>query len=107
MKFFGSLFIFALTPLLPSLLRADEIVGAWNLTALKNNVPAMKWIRQDQPVHSLTYAGEVYQGHPSSVFAFYASPITLGEAKPGTKFPGVVLIHGGGGTAFADWAYLW
>jgi dienelactone hydrolase len=41
------------------------------------------------------------------VFAFYASPITLGEAKPGTKFPGVVLIHGGGGTAFADWAYLW
>jgi hypothetical protein len=38
------------------------------------------------------------------VFAFYASPITLGlEAKPGTKFPGVVCIHGGGGTAFAEW----
>src|SRR5207248_3099709 len=33
--------------------------------------------------------------------------ITLGEAKPGAKFPGVVLIHGGGGTAFAEWVYLW
>jgi dienelactone hydrolase len=67
----------------------------------------MTWLRQDQPVHSLTYAGEKYQGHDTEVFAFYASPITLGEAKPGAKFPGVVLIHGGGGTAFAEWAYLW
>ncbi len=68
----------------------------------------MKWLRQDQPIHSLTYAGEKYQGHDTDVFAFYASPITLGnEVKPGTKFPGVVLIHGGGGTAFAEWVQLW
>lgn len=87
---------------------ADEIVGPWNLTALKANVPAMHWLKQDGPVHSLTYTGEVYQGHPTDVFAFYASPITLGASfKPGTKFPAVVLIHGGGGTAFVEWAYLW
>ena len=67
----------------------------------------MKWVRQDQPIHSLTFAGEKYQGKDTEVFAFYASPITIGEAKPGTKFPGVVLIHGGGGTAFADWVHLW
>ena len=84
-----------------------EKVGPWDLDALKATVPAMKWIKQDQAVHSLTYAGEAYKGNPTEVFAFYASPITLGEAKPGTKFPGVVLIHGGGGSAFADWAYLW
>ena len=84
-----------------------EKVGPWDLDALKNNVPAMKWVRQDQPIHTLTYAGEKYQGHDTEVFAFYASPITLGEAKPGTKFPGVVLIHGGGGSAFADWVHLW
>jgi cephalosporin-C deacetylase-like acetyl esterase len=85
-----------------------EKVGPWDLDALKNNVPAMKWVRQDQPIHSLTYAGEKYQGHDTEVFAFYASPITLGlEVKPGTKFPAVVLIHGGGGTAFADWVHLW
>jgi dienelactone hydrolase len=85
-----------------------EQVGPWNLDALKNKVPAMKWVRQDQPVHSLTYTGEVFQGHATDVFAFYASPITLGnDVKPGTKFPGVVLIHGGGGTAFAEWVHLW
>lgn len=86
---------------------AAEKVGPWDLDALKSNVPSMKWMRQDQPVHSLLYAGEVYEGHPTEVFAFYASPITLGQAKPGAKFPGVVLVHGGGGTAFAEWALLW
>ncbi len=84
-----------------------EKVGPWDLDALKNNVPAMKWVKQGEAVTSLTYAGEKFQGKDTEVFAFYASPITLGEAKPGTKFPGVVLIHGGGGTAFADWAFLW
>ncbi|MCB1275321.1 PhoPQ-activated protein PqaA family protein [Prosthecobacter sp.] len=91
--------------LVPSL--HAEKVGPWDLDALKSTVPAMKWVRQDQPIQSLTYAGEKYQGHDTEVFAFYASPITIGEAKPGTKFPGVVLIHGGGGTAFADWVHLW
>lgn len=84
-----------------------EQIGPWNLEALKTQVPSMHWVRQDQPVHSLLYAGEVFQGKPTEVFAFYASPVTLGEAPKGGKFPGVVLIHGGGGTAFADWVYLW
>ncbi len=84
-----------------------EVVGPWDLDALKNNVPAMKWVRRDQPVQSLTYAGEKLQGRDTEVFAFYASPITLGQAKAGAKFPGVVLIHGGGGTAFAEWVHLW
>ncbi len=92
--------------LAPASLKAEQ-VGPWNLDALKSTVPAMKWVQQEQRVHSLTYAGEMYKGQSTEVFAFYASPITLGEAKPGTKFPGVVLIHGGGGTAFVEWAYLW
>jgi dienelactone hydrolase len=85
-----------------------EQAGLWNLDALKKNAPAMKWLTQDGPVRSLTYAGEKYQGRETSVFAFYASPATLGaEVKPGAKFPGVVCIHGGGGTAFAEWVHLW
>ncbi|MFO1483772.1 MAG: PhoPQ-activated protein PqaA family protein [Verrucomicrobiaceae bacterium] len=102
MRFFIFASLFALCPSLFA-----EKVGPWDLDALKSNVPAMKWARQDQPIQSLTYAGEKYQGHGTEVFAFYASPITIGEAKPGAKFPGVVLIHGGGGTAFADWVHLW
>jgi dienelactone hydrolase len=105
MKFTPLAAVITLSALSPSL--SAEQVGPWNLDALKSTVPAMKWVRQDQPIHSLTYAGEKYQGHDTEVFAFYASPITLGEAKAGTKFPGVVCIHGGGGTAFAEWVQLW
>ena len=98
-----SFFLIAVTS---SSLSAQQ-VGPWNLEALKSHVPPMHWVRQDQQVWSLTYEGERFQEKPTEVFAFYASPLTLGEAKPGLKFPGVVLIHGGGGTAFAEWVYLW
>ncbi|MCB1209442.1 MAG: acylamino acid-releasing protein, partial [Verrucomicrobiales bacterium] len=59
-----------------------EQVGPWNLDALKSQVPAMQWVKHEGAVQSLTYAGEKYEGHDTEVFAFYASPITLGEAKP-------------------------
>jgi dienelactone hydrolase len=85
---------------------SPQTIGHWNLTALKR-VPSMRWQSQAGPVHSLLYAGEKWNGHDTEVFAFYASPVTLGEAKPSENFPGVVLIHGGGGTAFAEWAWLW
>ena len=99
---FALFFLFAVVPVLA------EQVGPWDLDALKSTVPAMKWVRQDQPVRSLTYAGERYQGQDTEVFAFYASPLTLGvDVKPGTKFPGVVCIHDGDGTTFADWVHLW
>lgn len=112
-----SLFILALLLAPLTLLRAAdgaassstrevEQVGPWNLTELKT-APTMRWLAQTGSVHSLIYAGEDYKGVKTEVFAFYASPVTLGEAKPGTKFPGVVLIHGGGGTAFAEWVHLW
>ncbi|QDT54199.1 Carboxylesterase NlhH [Caulifigura coniformis] len=87
---------------------ADAVkqVGPWNLTALKQT-PEMRWVSQDGPVHSLLYRGEPFQGRDTEVFAFYASPATLRTAKAGERFPGVVLIHGGGGTAFAEWTWLW
>lgn len=89
----------------------DEVVASidpWkNIDAIKAKVPDVTWLDQDEPIHSLLYGGETFNGKPTEVFAFYASPITLGEAKPGDTFPGVVLIHGGGGTAFATWVHLW
>lgn len=83
-----------------------EQIGVWNLTELKKT-PEMRWLSQTGPVRSLLYAGEAYEGRSTEVFAFYASPATLGEANAEERFPGVVLIHGGGGTAFAEWAWLW
>ncbi|HUP77118.1 MAG TPA: PhoPQ-activated protein PqaA family protein [Pirellula sp.] len=83
-----------------------ETAGAWNLSELQWS-PAMRWVSKDGPIHSLLYTGEEYHESPTEVFAFYASPATLGEASEDAKFPGVVLIHGGGGTAFAEWVWLW
>ena len=37
------------------------------------------------------------------VFAYYGLP----KVAPGTKVPGMVLVHGGGGTAFDAWVRLW
>ncbi len=89
-----------------TMLQAQQ-VGPWNLEVLKACKPKVQWLDQSQPIHSLLYEGEAYQGKPTEVFAFYASPITLGQAKAGSRFPGVVCIHGGGGTAFAEWVMLW
>ncbi|HBJ38636.1 MAG TPA: acylamino acid-releasing protein [Planctomycetaceae bacterium] len=83
-----------------------EPIDRWNLANLKR-APQMRWQSQDGPVHSLLYAGEPFDGHETEVFAFYASPATLGDASADAQFPGVVLIHGGGGTAFAEWTFLW
>ena len=54
-------------------------------------------------VKAIFFEGIPYQGKPTKVFAYYGMP----EVKEGTKVPGVVLIHGGGGTAFANWVKLW
>ncbi len=79
----------------------------WDLAAL-SAPPRFEWSSQDGPVWSLFYQGPLYKGEPTRVFAYYASPVTLGVKGADKKhFPGVVLIHGGGGTAFKEWAELW
>jgi len=77
----------------------------WDLAALKK-VPDFERITQKNGVHSVLYAGEKYRGKPTRVFAYYASPGTLGKGG-NENVPGIVLVHGGGGTAFAKWVQLW
>ncbi len=49
-----------------------------------------------------------YQGRATRVFAYYASPGTLaGDAALDKNLPAIVLLHGGGGTAFKEWTELW
>ena len=79
----------------------------WDLIALSQR-PGYEWSDQDSPVWSLYYEGEAYKDKPTRVFAYYASPATLDTKSAGEKaFPAVVLVHGGGGTAFKGWAELW
>lgn len=89
---------------LPASLEAQS-VGPWNLDELFE-APAFRWDDDASPIRSLIYEGQPVKGQPTEVFAFYASPSTLDASKKG-PFPGVVLIHGGGGTAFAEWTWLW
>ena len=54
-------------------------------------------------VKGIFFEGPPYRGKPTEVFAWVGLP----KVDPGKKVPGIVLIHGGGGTAFANWVNLW
>lgn len=79
----------------------------WELSEL-HKVPAVSWLDDSSPIRSLTYRNEQFQGKPTDVFAFYATPGSIsGDKSKDRNLPAVVLIHGGGGTAFAEWVWLW
>ncbi len=77
----------------------------WDMKTL-HQTPKYHWVKNSGPIRELLYQGEQYKGKTTEVFAFYASPKTLGIPDE-KKFPAIVLIHGGGGTAFAEWVNLW
>ncbi|MBI3860617.1 MAG: acetylxylan esterase [Planctomycetia bacterium] len=56
-----------------------------------------------EAVRAFFYEGQPYHGKPTRVFAYYGAP----RAVAGTKLPAMVLIHGGGGTAFDRWVRVW
>jgi dienelactone hydrolase len=79
----------------------------WNLDQL-SKPPEFVWEDDKGSVRALFYAGESYQEKPTRVFAYYATPGTLqGDTALDKDLPAVVLVHGGGGTAFREWAELW
>ena len=78
----------------------------WDLKAL-SKPPEFKW-SEGKKVQSLYYKSEPYKGKPTRVFAYYATPGSLAEDPAKDKdLPAVVLVHGGGGKAFDQWAKLW
>ena len=78
-----------------------RFTGPWDLAELKKP-PTAEWGEKSELVQEVYYAGEPLAGKPTRVFAYYARP-----ESPDGPFPGMVLVHGGGGTAFAQWATLW
>lgn len=95
----------AQSPQSPSLSSTTKL--PWDLEQL-SVVP--KWsptdIAPEADVQAIFFEGVPYHGKATRVFAYYGVPkITEGVANK--KLPAMVLIHGGGGTAFARWVKVW
>lgn len=58
-------------------------------------------------VQSFFFEGLSYKGKPTRVFAYYGVPQNELAKNANGKFPAMVLIHGGGGTAFDRWVKVW
>jgi len=93
------LLIWSAVALLVGSARAQS--GPWNVDELRKT-PRVEWLDKDGKLRRLLYESEPYQGKPTRVFAYYAEP-----EKIEGKLPAMVLVHGGGGTAFSEWAQLW
>ena len=78
----------------------------WNLKALSappKYVPDPTHGAPAEGVKAIFYEGVPYHGKPTRVFAYIGIPKT----EPGHKLPAMVLVHGGGGSAFIPWVKLW
>ncbi|MEO6810099.1 MAG: alpha/beta fold hydrolase, partial [Isosphaeraceae bacterium] len=80
---------------------AERYTGPWNVRALKQT-PKATWGKATALVREVIYEGGPFDGNPTRVFAYYARPKT-GDGP----FPAMLLVHGGGGKAFKEWATLW
>lgn len=58
---------------------------------------------QVEGVKTLFFESVPYRGKPTRVFAYYALP----ERAAPEKVPAMVLVHGGGGSAFPHWVKMW
>ena len=76
----------------------------WDLNGLAK---APQWKALERPkidgVKAISYVGPNFRGKPTRVFAWLGRP----KVQAGEKVPAMVLIHGGGGTAFEEWVRLW
>ncbi len=89
----------AMLPLSAALAFAAE-TGPWNMAALQKS-PKAEWGPENQRVQEVYFEGEPLKGKPTRVFGYFARPQGSGP------FPGMVLLHGGGGKAFINWAQYW
>jgi len=72
----------------------------WNLEEL-SEVPRTREVFSRGSIKGIFYEGLPFQGKNTEIFAYLGIP----ERKE--KVPSMVLVHGGGGTAFSEWVEIW
>ena len=97
----GLLFV-AIRPALAQPQPPGRSTGPWDVEALLKVAPAATFGPARGAVREVTYEGASLDGKPTRVFGYYARP----ESGDG-PFPAMLLVHGGGGHAFPQWAKLW
>jgi dienelactone hydrolase len=65
--------------------------------------PTAQWGVITGLVQELYYEGEPVQGKPTRIFAYLGRPAEHAD----NPLPAMVLVHGGGGKAFKEWAEHW
>lgn len=84
--------------------QTKQAPSPWDIKTLGE---APNWTVLERPkaedVKAISFPGPAFHGKPTRVFAWLGVP----KVKPGEKVPAMVLIHGGGGTAFEEWVRLW
>jgi hypothetical protein len=85
---------FALLLICGILLDASQL--PWKLTDLEKTPQSWEAPNPEVGVKAVWIAGPPYKGKPTRAFAYYGIP------SSNRNTPGMVLIHGGGGTAFAE-----
>ncbi len=89
---------------LPSTPPGPAAAAMWDMARLSAVPPS--WEAEGfsaEGVRALYFRGEPYHGAPTRVFAWIGMP----AVPPGATVPAMVLVHGGGGTAFASWVRRW
>ncbi len=101
MKRFTSVLILIFLVSCSTVTKPQRFAGPWDLKVLRA-VPRAAFGPSTNLVSEVYYEGEPLQGKPTRVFAYYARPAT--GSGP---FPAMLLVHGGGGKAFREWAEHW
>jgi cephalosporin-C deacetylase-like acetyl esterase len=95
--------------------RMSEIWEMKSLSAAPTVFPADEFTERAkrENVSALFYEGPAYHGKPTRVFAWVGFPKRSAtqqsspQPRPGEKFPAIILVHGGLGTAYEKWVQLW
>jgi len=79
----------------------EQVLALGDLEQAPATFPAEGFVAE-QGLRAIFFEALPWRGRPTRVFAWLGTP----EGSQG-QVPGIVLVHGGGGTAFKEWVKQW